>query len=283
MNSGACGGSRRRAPTTSTGARAPSSRTFRRASAWPRWRNGGGIVIDMLDHVERGDEVVVRAPIPSELGKRRVHDRSPEALLGDRRAPLRRARPRRPCRNAEHLEIVPGAAADLEDRGVRRRHRLAADQVGERPRAARDTTSDAGRARPSAGRRPAPSAEHPLSIEQIGRERRDEDRRDQRPPGRSVKSGPVSTQVKTSLRRKPEPWTARNSIFMRRSSLLPWPRKLQRLWRTKPMLTRRGRRSRPRPSAASHRSQDTSRSPNTRRRGRTPPARTGPIDRRFRD
>src|SRR5207248_3679322 len=58
------------------------------------------------------------------------------------------------------------------------------------PRGGRDTTNGADRAPPSADRRRAPSAENQLTIEQERRERSDEDRRYQRPPGRTVKERP---------------------------------------------------------------------------------------------
>src|SRR5437762_2188210 len=137
---------------------------------------------------------------------------------------------------AEHRQIVAGAAADLEDLRLSRQLACAADQLGE-----------------DAAARTIP----PVTIVQLGHLLID-DALHQRNTNCLLRAkvasgvtkiagisghhagpriGPVSTQVKASLSRKPDAWTARNFTFRRWSSAAPWPRKLQRLWSTKPMLT----------------------------------------------
>ena len=91
----------------------------------------GDIVLDMLDHVEHRDQIVM---MPGHIGQdrqRRGADRLAEPLRRDRarggidldrihRAELR-----------EHRQIMPGAAADLEDLGARRERPLAGQEIGQ--------------------------------------------------------------------------------------------------------------------------------------------------------
>ena len=79
------------------------------------------VVVDMLDHVERGDQVVMALRDAGELGQRRAHHLAAEPLLGERaRLVVELERIDAP-ELAEHREIVAGAAADLENLRVRRR------------------------------------------------------------------------------------------------------------------------------------------------------------------
>jgi hypothetical protein len=91
---------------------------------------GGQIVIDMLDHVEGADEVVVTILDSGELGQRRAHDRTSEALFGDRARAGVQLEAVDMTELAEHREIMARAAADLEDGGIGGQP-LAPDEVGE--------------------------------------------------------------------------------------------------------------------------------------------------------
>jgi len=94
-------------------------------------RDGSLVVVDMLDHVERGDEVVMAVAHAGESGERCAHDLPAEPLLGDRpRLVVELERVDRP-EPPEHVEVVTGAAADLENSGLGGRQGFAADQLGE--------------------------------------------------------------------------------------------------------------------------------------------------------
>ena len=93
----------------------------------------GLIVGDMLDHVERADQVVVAVGDAGELGQRRAHHCSAETLLRDGARFLVELETFDMTEAAEHGEVVTGAAADLENLGVGGRSHFSADQVGEHP------------------------------------------------------------------------------------------------------------------------------------------------------
>jgi len=89
------------------------------------------VVIDMLDHVERGDEVVLAGADPGELGKGSAHHLSAEAPLGDGARFVVELERVDLAERGKHFEIVAGAAADLEDARLGRRLHFAPDEVGE--------------------------------------------------------------------------------------------------------------------------------------------------------
>src|SRR5438270_9602224 len=171
-----------------------------------------------------------------EFGQRRADDGATEALFRQSCGFVVELQAVDMTKPAEHRKVVSGPAADLQDSRSGRQLRLPADQVGEDP---------AARAVP------------PVAVVELGHLLVD-DAFHQRNTNclfsAKVASGvtktagmsghhvgpcigPVSTQVNTSFSRKPEACTARNLTFRRWSSRAPWPLKLQRLWRTKPMLT----------------------------------------------
>src|SRR3954471_24012889 len=79
------------------------------------------IVVDMLDHVERADQIVVTVANPGELGKRSAHHFAPEPFF--RKPPSLLVELERVdfAELTEHREVVTGAAADLENPRVSRR------------------------------------------------------------------------------------------------------------------------------------------------------------------
>ena len=86
------------------------------------------IVLDVLDDIERADQVEVMLGNAVDLGQRGAEHRAAKALLGNLagcRIDLERVNL---AELGEHREIVPGAAADLEQFGARCRQGLAADQ-----------------------------------------------------------------------------------------------------------------------------------------------------------
>jgi len=90
----------------------------------------GVIVIDMLDDVERADEIVIiRHPL--ELGQWGTDDDTAQPLLRQRRRFIVELEPVDVAETGQHREIVPGAAADFEDAGIGSRVNLAADELGE--------------------------------------------------------------------------------------------------------------------------------------------------------
>ena len=77
------------------------------------------VVLDVLDDVQHGDQIVAGRDA-RQLGKRRIAYRLAQALAGDRaggRIDLNRVHR---AEAGQHREVVPGAAADLQDA---RRHR----------------------------------------------------------------------------------------------------------------------------------------------------------------
>ena len=228
------------------------------------------VVVDMLDHVERADQVVMRVGHSGELRQRRAHDRCGQGAFPKCRALPRRARARRHGRSRRASRDCARCRSRSREFGRSPAARPRGGSARRGPRDARGTTSGGRRARPFAGRRRVPSAEHQLPVEREGRERGDEDRRDQRPPGRAVqRSGqqPGEHLVEQEARA-----AGRQELDLERDG----PR------------ARRGRGSssgcaarsrcspqtqegdhRPPAPAASHRSRDTSRSPNRRRRARS--------------
>jgi len=88
------------------------------------------VVDDMLKHVEQCDEVVGTGRKHREVGQGCGLDRAPEPLAGERtRAVVEFAR-LDPPEAAKHVEIVPGAAAQLEDAGIGGRANDALDHLG---------------------------------------------------------------------------------------------------------------------------------------------------------
>src|SRR5438270_2535699 len=136
----------------------------------------------------------------------------------------------------KHREVMTGAAADLEDPGVRRQIRLTPDQLREDAAAGSIPpvavvelghllVNDAFHQRNTSCLLSAKVASGVTKMAGIS--------------GHQVGPciGPVSTHVNASLSTKPEVCTARNLTFRRWSSRAPWPRKLHRLCSTKPRLT----------------------------------------------
>jgi hypothetical protein len=85
----------------------------------------------MLDDVERADHVVMRLRDALQLGQRRAQHRPAEPSLGDRPRPGIDFERIDPSELAEHRQIMPSAAANLENRRILRRTNRAADQRGE--------------------------------------------------------------------------------------------------------------------------------------------------------
>src|SRR5579864_2809593 len=170
----------------------------------------GMIVVDMLDHVERPDKIVMAIGNAGELGQRRAHDLATEPLLRQRARLVVELQSFDVAEARQHRQIVAGAAPDLEDLRILGQVRLTADQL----------SNDL-----------APRAVPPMSVVELGHLRVN-DALHQRntiwllspkvasgvtkiaginghPVGPWTK-GPVSTQVNASLSRKPEAWTRRN-------------------------------------------------------------------------
>src|SRR3982751_5008844 len=79
------------------------------------------VALDMLEHVEEGDEIVGARLDPAQLRERRVEHRPAEAAAGDGpRGGIDLDRVDR-AEAAEHVEVWAGPAADLEDARARRR------------------------------------------------------------------------------------------------------------------------------------------------------------------
>src|SRR4051794_32089993 len=79
------------------------------------------IVVDMLDHVERSDEVVMAVIYSREFGERSAHHRPAETLLGECARFLVKLESVDMAELAEHREVVAGAAPDFQDAGFGRR------------------------------------------------------------------------------------------------------------------------------------------------------------------
>src|SRR3954454_20951975 len=75
------------------------------------------IVIDMLEHVERANQVVLRVTYSGELGQRSAHNRPAETLLGERPRFLVELERIDMAELAKHREVVASAAPDFEDAG----------------------------------------------------------------------------------------------------------------------------------------------------------------------
>jgi len=78
-------------------------------------RDRGAVVVDVLDHVERADQIVLAVGHAGELGQRRGHDLAAKALLGTLPGLLVELERVDFAEAAEHRKIVAGSAADLED------------------------------------------------------------------------------------------------------------------------------------------------------------------------
>jgi len=186
------------------------------------------IVIDMLDHVERADKVVMPIRDFRELGKRRAHDLAAEPFLRKCASLIVQFQSFDMAELTEHREIMAGATSDLENRGIARKPAFPADEIGD---------DLAARAIP------------PVTVIELGHllinntfHQRKTSWRLRRKVASGVTkiagtsghqvgpwSGPVSTHVNASLRKNPDSWTNRNLTFNRLSSRRPWPRKLHRL------------------------------------------------------
>src|SRR6476646_2469796 len=186
------------------------------------------VVFNMLDDVERSDQVVVPVRDFRELWEWRAHDLAAEALLRECASLIVQFESFDMAELTEHREIVAGAASDLENRGIARKPAFPADEIGD---------DLAARAIP------------PVAVIELGHllinntfHQRKTSWRLRRKVASGVTkiagtsghhvgpwSGPVSTHVNASLRKKPDSWTNRNLTFNRLSSRRPWPRKLHRL------------------------------------------------------
>src|SRR5205085_9701784 len=167
-----------------------------------------------------------------ELGQRRVEDGVAEAAAGEGAGGAVDLDRIDPAEAAEHVEIVAGAAADLEDTRVGGERDLAPDEILEDP---------------------APGAVPPVEAVQFGHavvhhafHQPNTQYRLSAKVAKGVistagtsghqvgpwKSGPVRIQVKAKFSAIPNDWTPKNFAWVRPPSLaLPWPRKLQRLCR----------------------------------------------------
>ena len=171
---------------------------------------------------------------------------------------------------AEHGEIVAGAAADLENLRIGGRLRFALDQVGDDP-AARPippmTVVELGHLLVNDALHQRKTQ---LAIEGEGRQRRHEDRRDQRPPGRAVQRA-GEEPGEGSLRKKPDQLDEEEldlqPMVLSRAVAAEAPTAVEDEANAD---ARPGMRSpRPRP-ASSRRSRGTSRSPSKHRRSEEP-------------
>ncbi len=91
----------------------------------------GDIVLDMLDHVEHRDQIVAGGRDAAELGQRRRSDRPAQPLAGYGARGIVDLDRVDPAEGGEHRQVVPGAAADLEDARVAGQAAPAREIVGE--------------------------------------------------------------------------------------------------------------------------------------------------------
>jgi len=85
----------------------------------------------MLDDVERADQVILPIGHFGEFRQWRAHYLPPQSLLRQRARFVVQFEPLDTAEARQHREVVPGAAADLENVRVARKLRFAADQVGD--------------------------------------------------------------------------------------------------------------------------------------------------------
>src|SRR5436190_10719074 len=86
------------------------------------------VVVDVLDDIERPNQIVVILGDSGELGKRRTHDAATEPLLGNAPRFVVELQRIDVAELAKHLEIMASPAADLQNRRARGRPDEPADQ-----------------------------------------------------------------------------------------------------------------------------------------------------------